>query len=93
MDPHSLGEVVVGGVVVAKQIMDFFGGRTKDRRHRESTGAMRSDLSGQIAAINLELAELRAFVVGPDGENGIRGDVRELKRDVRRLLDRDRGRT
>jgi hypothetical protein len=36
------------------------------------------------------IAELKAYVIGPDGENGIRGDVRELKQKVEGILDRER---
>ena len=41
-------------------------------------------------SLNAGIAELKAYVIGPDGENGLRGDVRELKSDVKGILERER---
>lgn len=49
-------------------------------------------LSSDVGELRTETREVRAFVVGPDGENGIRGDVRELKETVKEIEKRERER-
>lgn len=44
----------------------------------------------KIDSLSDEVRDLKAHVIGPDGQNGLRGDVRELKYDVKGILDRER---
>jgi hypothetical protein len=46
-----------------------------------------------IDELKLGLSELKVTMIGIDGENGIRGELRELKDEVRGILDRERDRT
>jgi len=89
MDPQHIGEAVVGGLVVAKQLLDFIGGRARDRRHSAGQTSLRAELQKQFADIKLELEQLRAFVIGPDGQNGIRGDVRKAEKRLDDLEERE----
>lgn len=92
MDMQHLGEAIVGGLVLVKQGVDFFGGRARDRRHSDGQAKLRAEIAQQFAEFNLKLAELRAFVVGPDGQNGLRGDLGEVKERVDELEERERNR-
>ena len=51
------------------------------------------DLSREVSEVSGDVRDLKAYVIGPDGQNGLRGDVRVLKEDVRGLLDREMPRT
>lgn len=50
----------------------------------------RAESANALTELKTSIAELRAFIVGPDGENGLRGEVRELKDDVKGILERER---
>ncbi len=45
-------------------------------------------IRAEITELAGEVKDLKAHVIGPDGQNGLRADVRELKDDVRGLLRR-----
>lgn len=47
--------------------------------------SIRDDLQGVVSRVQ----DLSAHVIGPDGQNGLRGEVREMKADVRGLLERE----
>jgi hypothetical protein len=76
-----LGDGAVVVIVFAKGWMDHRGGRRRD-----------TSLSTRLNDLKQAIAEVRAFVVGPDGENGIRSDVREVKARVISLENRERER-
>jgi len=78
MDAKLIGEAIVGALVIIKSIADYFGARNS-RLEQEQRFAL---LTGAIA-------EVRAFCVGPDGTNGIRGDLREMKKRVNGLEQRE----
>ena len=78
MDAKLIGEAIVGALVTVKSVADFFGARST-RLEQEQRFAL---LTGAIA-------EVRAFCVGPDGKNGIRGDLREFKARVIALEQRE----
>jgi hypothetical protein len=61
------------------------------RKGREGKRA-NSRTTEAIDELELGLRELRVAMIGIDGENGIRGDVRELKDDVKGILERERDR-
>lgn len=51
---------------------------------------LRADgITRDMAVLSGEMKDLKAYVIGPDGQNGLRGDVRELKADVKGLMDRE----
>lgn len=66
-----------------------------DRRFGDLRGDMRqiaAALQADVGECRSEIRDLKAHVIGPDGQNGLRGEVREIKDDVRGLLSRERGR-
>jgi hypothetical protein len=74
-------------------------GKTRDRARKsefeqlqETIAKNHGETTQQFSAVSRELVELRAFVVGPDGENGLRGDLKELKSTVTGLVERERER-
>lgn len=44
----------------------------------------------KLDSLSGEVRDLKAHVIGPDGQNGLRSDVKELRTDVKGLLDRER---
>ena len=96
--------VVVGAIVGAGKLMDHLKGRGRDHRARESQSHLQSALLGvkndirndidgvrdAVHALTSEVTAVRHFVVGPDGENGVRGDVRKLETRVEGIEDRER---
>ncbi len=83
-DTPTLASALTLLAVVGKGVLDHRKGK---EGKRESNRAMRS-----IDDLKAGIAELKAYVIGPDGENGLRGDVRELKSDVKGILERERDR-
>jgi hypothetical protein len=49
-----------------------------------------SEVRGDVTTLTMETRDLKGYVIGPDGENGLRGDVREIKARVIGLEDRER---
>lgn len=101
MDTKLVSDAVVVLIVALKGVVDYRGGRRRDTRHGVALDSRFTDLSldleqrfngvsAEIGTVRAEVAEVRAFVVGPDGENGIRGDVREVKKRVIGLEERER---
>lgn len=76
-----VGEALVVLIVAGKGLLDHRGGRRRDK-----------SLGEQFGELSAGIAEVRAFCVGPDGKNGIRGDVHEIKKRVIGLEDRERDR-
>lgn len=68
--------------------------RTYLERQREPKRVQELDakLTEKLAPVHAQLLVLEAHVIGPDGENGIRGDVRDIKRRVEGLEERERDR-
>jgi hypothetical protein len=110
-DPQMIGDMLVVAIVATKGLVDWTRGTRRDRRHASVLNEKFSSLDlslerrfGQVALemaqLDASVAEVRAFVVGPDGENGIRGDVRSLgarfddmeERERQRDRDRERDR-
>ena len=82
---QQIGAAIVGLVVVLTPIANHFKGKKRDagRKSEFSVLSQKIDVDDfattqQFAAVNLELRDLKSHVIGPDGENGIRGDVRDL---------------
>jgi len=59
-----------------------------DRRFANLTQVMNQSFT----EVRADIAEVRAFVVGPDGENGLRSDVRQIRQKVEGLEERERDR-
>lgn len=76
-----IGDGLVVLIVFGKGLLDIRGGRRRDE-----------SVALRFERINGNIKELRAFLVGPDGENGFRGDLREMRHILNGLLDRERDR-
>ena len=91
IDP-TLAQYLSNGAILAvltgKGIYDAFRGRTRDRQKT----SIDTQLGSRLLRIEEGLRELKAHVIGPDGENGLRGDVREIKARVIGLEERERDR-
>lgn len=82
---HSIAEAIL---VIAVGVKAWVDQRSKYGRARELDAL----LTEKLAPVHQQLLNLTAYVIGPDGENGIRGDVREMKEQIRGLEDRERQR-
>ncbi|MDB4876476.1 MAG: hypothetical protein JWM41_2922 [Gemmatimonadetes bacterium] len=101
-DSKIVGDIAVVALVAAKAVYDVFGGKRRDRRHTAALDGRFATLELSLeqrfngVSIGMErlgsdIREVRAFVVGPDGENGIRGDLREVKERVKAIEERELG--
>lgn len=52
-------------------------------------GLNHDTIKHEVLSVATDVRDLRAHVIGPDGRNGLRGDVRELKTKVDGLLNRE----
>jgi hypothetical protein len=90
MDSKQVGDALVVALVGAKAVYDVFGGKKRDRRHNAALDQRFTEqelklerrfngISSEITSVQRAVAEVRSFVVGPDGENGLRGDMKEIR--------------
>lgn len=84
--------------IFATQIGLAFVAHIKGRKRPvETTKQMNLALNNALTPVSIKLdslsndvQDLRAHVIGPDGQNGLRSEVREIKSDVRGILERER---
>jgi hypothetical protein len=81
----------IGLIVGAGKLWDYFHGR-RARADATANGKKLDRISTAVDKVELDVRDLRAFVVGPDGQNGLRSDVRELKSRVDGIEERERDR-
>ena len=97
----GLNALMIAAAGAATTIINRRHGRTKEAGKKSELTQLKESIEQKIdenhretretfMEIRLELQTLRGHVVGPDGENGIRGDVRELKTQVNALIERER---
>lgn len=55
-------------------------------------GSLSGEVSRLAAELKTDIATLSSHVIGPDGQNGLRGDVRRLERDLSDIAPRKLGR-
>lgn len=99
VDPSHLIEAL--GLGVAYGVGKWFDHRKGQKRDTRGdvNAATLSRIEGKVENVTKDVddltgdvRDLRAHIVGPDGQNGLRGDVRELKEDVKGILHRERDR-
>lgn len=56
---------------------------------RTAIGLTGDSIRNDVTSLSTDVRDLKAYVVGPDGQNGLRGDVKELKTQVTGLLSRE----
>lgn len=93
---HILPDALLGVVVIAKAVRDVYRGRKRDlasARHLDNAIVPLTMRLDRIETdVRLGLTELKHFIVGPDGRNGLREEVVMLREDVKGLLGRERDR-
>lgn len=84
---EAVAGAAVAITVAAKAIVDHYKGKRRDRAHgatlNEGFGKIHATLNERFAETNAAVAEVRAFCVGPDGQNGFRKDISDLRQEVR----------
>lgn len=86
--PEMITAGVVGLIVGAGKVWDHVKGRKRDQHQTVSL----SRISVQINEVRDDVRDLSAHVIGPDGKNGLRSDVRKLEGRVDGLEERERDR-
>lgn len=83
-DPHMVETATLGVVVGLGKIWDHFRSKPRDTHLRT--------IARNVDQLRDDVRDLKAFVVGPDGNNGLRSEVRDVKGRVIGLEDRERDR-
>ena len=84
------------GALIAAHLKGKRGDRTTEGRLTAVANDLRTainvrcdtlttDLSALATGLRTDISTLSAHVIGPDGQNGLRGDVRKLRTDVDEL--------
>jgi hypothetical protein len=87
---------VMGAIVGVGKLFDHRANKKRDIRDRDRETRERASVTQMnrieesVAETTGEVRDLKAYVIGPDGQNGLRGDVREIKERVRGLEERER---
>jgi len=82
---HVITEAVALGVAVgANNVWSHLKGKKRDR----SMSKEFREIKDSVHEVKSDIKDLKAYVVGPDGSNGIRADVRDLKSDMNRLKEK-----
>lgn len=96
MDPEhwqALGTAIAIGLL---GVLNDLKGRRKDKSQTKTLDQHFAQLAKSIDrrfnTVDTNIAEVRAFCVGPDGENGFRKDIGEIKDRVGGLEERERER-
>lgn len=90
---HDTPSLQVAGAAIALgtgQFLTWLSGRRRGNHGKAENAKAFERVEKSIAAVEKQVVALSAHVIGPDGENGIRGDVREIKKQVDGILDRER---
>lgn len=94
--PTPLTPVIVESLltlaVCGKALTDHLREKRREASRDEKIRGSFHGVHQRLDALQLEVHDLTAYVIGPDGENGIRGDVREMKQKIDGLEERERRR-
>lgn len=96
---HAKELYAIGGLIVTQIGLAVVAHVKGRKRPVEASKLMDRALNNALTPVSIKLdslsndvQDLRAHVIGPDGQNGLRGEVREIKTDVRGILERERDR-
>lgn len=89
---RAIESVIVGLMLGVSKVYDHFTSKKRERSSSAAMGRFSEKISLEVREVRDEVRDLSAHVIGPDGQNGLRGDVRELKADVKGILGRERDR-
>ncbi|HKW09746.1 MAG TPA: hypothetical protein VJO33_05155 [Gemmatimonadaceae bacterium] len=82
---HTIVEAIL---IIAVGVKAWLDRRALPRRAHE----LDTLLTKKLAPIHKQLDELKAYVIGPDGQNGLRGDLRVAEERIDGLEERERRR-
>jgi len=78
VEPHSIVEAVtLTAVIGLGKVWDHYRARPR---------------ATQLDTIANDVRDLKAYVVGPDGQNGLRSEVRDIKERIGAMEERERDR-
>lgn len=107
MTEHLPEAIAATVVLIATAITNHIKGQKRERSHnarleagfselrqtvQTTVGDLRVEMNERFSETNAAVAEVRGFCVGPDGQNGFRKEISELREDVRGVLERERDR-
>lgn len=90
--PTLIASIATAVVVTLKAISDFRKGKRRGPELAEQLDKRLVPLTKAVDALKDDVRDLRGYVIGVDGKNGLRGDVRELKDRVDGVEERERDR-
>lgn len=89
----------VGLMFATTTALNHFKGKRRDKGNGSTLHEIlakldehRDETRERFSEMTLELHDLKGMMVGIDGQNGFRGDLREVKKTVGGLMDRERDR-
>ncbi len=89
-------DALVVALLAISKVFDHFKGKRRDHRQTkqldERFSALETSTKTWQNDSDEKIQRLFAFIIGPDGQNGIRGDQRDLAERVKELEKRDRDR-
>lgn len=99
---HEGADAIVGALVLLKEVYAVVGSRRKYKASSEAFTALRSDLTQRFDRmeesvsrglsdlrkdLQADIKSVRVLVIGEDGENGLRSDVRKIEKERDRERD------
>lgn len=80
----NLAEIVsLGALLALKALQEAIAGRRREKRQSTELSTQLGEVTGAFQqrcdGIERSVATLSAHVIGPDGENGLRSDVRKIQ--------------
>lgn len=81
---HTKEVYGLAGIFITQLGIYFANNRKGKARDRSAVGQL-DTITGQLGTLSHDLQDLRAYVIGPDGQNGLRGDVKALTVEVQTL--------
>lgn len=89
MTPHAdyTADLIVLALLVAFKLLDALSTARRERKHAENLELRFANLT---STFDKGLARLESFIIGPDGRNGMRGDLASVRERVDGLEERER---
>lgn len=85
-----VASIVTAAVVGIKALSDHRKGKKRPSELGAELERRLKPLHESLDTLGGDVRDLKAYVIGPDGQNGLRGDVRDLKARVDGVEERER---
>jgi hypothetical protein len=72
---------------LSNKIAALEGSQTRDRDDIREIISSMNDITRQLKVIEMNQTETRILLSGSDGQNGLRGELRQLRLDLRHIID------